>query len=119
MHSRSDLYARLLVGRHDEVTISERLALPETLVEFKDSLCFLGERRIPGKNPAAVSPGADSIRGQPPPHRGDSDRGDQTALDGFPAYFGDAQPRQRQTVFVGKLTGQSLDRDDHAVISDN
>src|SRR3990172_450284 len=75
MAALAGLDAGLLVGREDAIAGTERGALPEAFVQVQHPPRFLHELGVPGEDPAAVSPRADGIFGQPAPKRGLPDRG--------------------------------------------
>jgi hypothetical protein len=107
----SALDASLLVGRQNELRRLEPSAFPHPPVQIQHASSLLGELRIAGKDPTAMSPRADGIAAQPAPQCGSTDLGyDATRQDLLPN-FRDRETGQRQPHEVRDLTRQGFHLD--------
>lgn len=106
--------AWMLVFSSAEMTQSSSLSgrPSHAFVEVEDTASLGLEIRIAREHPASVVPGLDRIFGQPAPDRRFPDRGHDPPSNDFSLQFRGAEARQGDAPFVGKLTGQRLDRDD-------
>jgi hypothetical protein len=108
MEARMGLDAGLLIGRNDELVVSQGLPIPQFFIEIQDTSGFLGELRITGKDPTAVSPRPNGLGMEPAPHRGVTDGGHQAGTTGLAGHLGDAPTRQREAVGGRQLAGQGF-----------
>jgi len=102
----SELNPCHLIGTENAISGAQRLALPHPGVEVQYSPCLFGEVRVPGVDPAAVSPGSDGVLAQPAPDRRAGDVGYDAALDDLCAEILQAQPGEGKAQFRREMTGQ-------------
>src|SRR5207247_3651234 len=69
MLATAGLETRFLVGRDDEFIGAQRNTLPSLGIQVQDTAGSLRKLRVTRKDPAAMSPGLQRIRTQPPPER--------------------------------------------------
>jgi hypothetical protein len=98
MDTRASLDTCLLVGRDNELIITEMFAMPDSLIEVKDASGFSGKVRIAGEDPGTVLPGTNSVFIEPAPYRSIADRSYDPTTTRFPRYLRDTPARQRKQV---------------------
>jgi hypothetical protein len=69
-----------LVGGDHVLLGTERLTLPLALIEVQNSPGFLGEVRVPRKDPRAVVERPDGVFGEPPPDGSPRNLGHKTPI---------------------------------------
>jgi len=106
------LNAGLLVGRDHVITRSQGAAVPPSGVEIQDRTGQIREPGIAREEPAAMAPGSDRIRVQPPPQRRAADRGDDPARQDFAAQVRQRPPREGDAGVHRALAGDPLDLND-------
>src|SRR6266542_3525992 len=104
----------LLVRGDHEVRLVQRFSLPPAGVQVEDPSRLSLEVRVPGKEPAAVGPGADGVFVEPPPDGRSGDLGHDPPVKDLRPDLRDGEPGQRNPQSGGELTGQRLDLDHHA-----
>lgn len=114
MLSEARLNAGFLIGRDDEIVVSQRLSLPDPLVQIQDSTGFFLKGRVTGENPGTETPRANGVLAEPAPQGALAEGGDEAASEHFPMDVGNAEAGQWNTVFGGQLAGERLNRDDDA-----
>lgn len=112
MPAPTGLDAGLFIGAGDPLVGSQGSTVPVALVEIKDAARLGQEVGVTGEDPTPMVPRPDGIFRQPAPDGCLSDRGHNPPFDGGPLQLRLAETRQGDPLFMGKLTGQGLDRDD-------
>ncbi len=105
------LQLRLLIGADDVLVLTERLALPQPVVQVQDPAGLDGEVRIAGEDPRPVLPRLDRILSQPAPHGRGRDRLHDSAVDRFGGQLRAAPPGQRHPGLGRQRAGHRLDLD--------
>jgi len=98
----------LFVGAKHEVSVTQRLTVPNAMIQIQDFAGFMFKLRVPRPYPASVTPGPNGILAQPSPDGGSADGGRDAAADRLAGNFIAGQPRKRQSQISGQLTGQCL-----------
>jgi hypothetical protein len=106
------LDAGFLVGADDVVLRSQRLALPDPLVEIEDTARLIGEVGIPWEDPAAMVPWANGVLGEPAPDGCLPNGGHEPAADHFTLDLGHAEAGKGKPDFAREFTRESLYGDD-------
>ena len=98
----------LLVGREHKIFGTQRLSLPEALVEIEDRSGLFHKQWITRKDPASMPPRTDSVLTEPAPNGGSADLGHQPLIENFLAEVGDREARQGQALAMRQLTSESF-----------
>ncbi len=111
----TSLDAGFLVGADNELGGPQGPTVPASLgVQVENATCFLGELRVAGKDPTAMSPRAEGVGAEPPPQGAAADFAYDALRDNLALDFGEGQPGQRQSQSIGKFTSESFDLNDDA-----
>ncbi len=104
MAAASGLDTGFLISRQDEVSFTQRLPFPNTLIEVKNRRGPFHKSRITGKDPASIIPRANGIRVQPAPQSASADLSDDPPGKNLLENIVDAESGQWNPVDMGKLT---------------
>ena len=86
----------LLVRGEHKIIGSQRLSLPQALIEIEDGTGLFHKQWIARKDPASMSPRTDRVLTEPAPNGGATDVRHESLLDDLLAYVGDREARQGQ-----------------------
>src|ERR1035441_3697713 len=106
---RPGLDARLLVGAHDVLVGSQRLALETAAIEVEDEPGLALEVRVTRKDPRPVRPGLEGVLGEPAPYGRRADRFHDVPGDRDPGDFGDRETGEGEAKISRSLAGERLD----------
>ena len=112
MNACSGLDAGFFIGRDNKLIVSERLVIPTTVVEVKDTPGFKGEVGVTWKDPCPMLPGTDGILVQPSPERASADACHQPGLANVSDKIVSTPARERKTISGGQFTSQRLNLND-------
>lgn len=106
--SMASLNARFFIGRDNKIVVAQGSAVPDPLVQIKDPRGFLFESRVPGPNPATVTPGPDCVLAQPAPDRFSTNGSNDSLLFRMPRDFIMRKLGKRESEVLGQLAGECL-----------
>ena len=104
----TSLNAGFFVGGKHKVPITQRLAIPNAMIQIEDFARFVFKIRVSGPYPTSITPGPNGILAQPSSDGGPADQGGDAAGDGLASNFIAGQSRKRQSEISRQLTGQRL-----------
>jgi hypothetical protein len=114
MLATARLETRFLIGGDDEFIGPQRGPVPASGIQIQHAPGFLGELRIAGKDPAAMTPRLQRIGAQPPPQGHAADLGHDATGQDLAMQFRDGEARQRHIGPTGQLACQPFNVDDDA-----
>ena len=106
MLTTSGLNTGLLVGGNHVFIVTQRLALPDTLIKVKDTPRLFFQVGIPRKDPAPMLPRTNSILAEPPPDSGAADLSSNSTTYNLARYLGVTESRQWNAAFPGQLASE-------------
>ena len=104
----SRLNTSFFIRGDDELRTMQGFSLPDSSVEIENASGFVGEVRIPRKDPTSMLPRTNGVGTEPTPECGAADLGDDALSDHLLADIGQGQARERQPEAMRQLTGERL-----------
>jgi hypothetical protein len=108
LFAASGLNTGLLISRDHEVIGAQRGALPNALIQVKDTTSLGRKVGVARENPASMLPRAQGITAEPAPQGSTADLRDQPLSNSVLADLSDREPRQGQSEAVRQFTGERL-----------
>ena len=108
MFTTSRLNAGFFIRGDDELGAMQGFPLPDSGVEIENAPGFVGEVRIPRKDPTSMLPRTNGVGTEPTPECGAADLGDYALSDHLLADIGQGEARERQPEAMRQFTGERL-----------